>query len=91
MEDNRNPVIFLMRMCTWSLRMRRRLSHEQSSLAPSEETIRRIRDELEAEFDDKISCLEAQLHQMRARMASGYFAHGPVNTPRSVPSSRGQV
>nr|XP_029123711.1 uncharacterized protein LOC105056192 isoform X2 [Elaeis guineensis] len=59
--------------------------------APSEETIRKIRDELRIEFDDKIFYLEAQLHQMRVQMASGCFALNPVGTPHSVPSSSGQI
>nr|XP_029118187.1 uncharacterized protein LOC109505367 [Elaeis guineensis] len=71
--------------------MTKRRLYQQSNEAPSEETIRRIRDELRTEFDDKIFYLEAQLHQMRAQMASGSFAHSPVGTPRSVPFSSGQV
>nr|XP_029119629.1 uncharacterized protein LOC114914019 [Elaeis guineensis] len=79
------------RMRTWSSSMTKRSLYQQSNQAPSEETIRRIRDELRTVFDDKIFYLEAQLHQMRAQMASGSFAHSPVGTPHSVPSSSGQV
>nr|XP_019704799.1 uncharacterized protein LOC109505657 [Elaeis guineensis] len=79
------------RMRTWSSSMTKRCLYQQSNQAPSEETIRRIRDELRTEFDEKISYLETQLHQMRAQMVSGSFAHSPVGTPRSVPSSSGQV
>ena len=71
--------------------MTRQYLHEQSFQAPSEETIKRIGDELRTEFDDKIFYLEVQLHQMYAQMASGCFAHSSVGTPRSVPSSSGQV
>ena len=79
------------RMHTWSSSMTKRRLHQQSYQALSEETIRRIRDELQTEFDDKIFYLEAQLHQMCAQMASGSFAHSPVGTPHSVPPSSRQV
>ncbi|XP_010940741.1 uncharacterized protein [Elaeis guineensis] len=66
------------RMRTSSSSMIKRCLHQQSYQAPSEEIIRRIRDELRTEFIDKISYLEAQLHQMHAQMASGCFVHSPV-------------
>nr|XP_029122204.1 uncharacterized protein LOC105050958 [Elaeis guineensis] len=80
------------RMHTWSSSMTKRRLHQQSYQALSEETIRRIRDELQTEFDDKIFYLEAQLHQMCAdQMVSRCFAHSSVGTPHSVSSSSGQV